>query len=136
MSTLVDSNVILDLTRANEWSAWSDASLREAASKGLILLNQVIYAEASSRFILQSDFEEMIQLAGFTTDDLPWEAAYVAGQAHVAYRRAGGARDRTLPDFLIGAHATVMGYTLLTRDARRYRRYFPDLDIIAPDSHP
>ncbi len=66
-------------------------------------------------------------------ENLPWEAGYLAGRAFWAYRRAGGVRERTLPDFLIGAHAYVMGHRLLTRDGRRYRRYFPDLVLIAPD---
>jgi predicted nucleic acid-binding protein len=69
-------------------------------------------------------------------DDIPYEAAYLAGRAHISYRARGGSRDRTLPDFLIGAHAAVKGYRLLTRDQARYRSYFPNLTIIAPDTHP
>ena len=55
---------------------------------------------------------------------------------HRKYRRSGGLRERVLPDFLIGAHAAVKSYRILTRDAARYRTYFPDVDIIAPDTHP
>ncbi|MGE0211722.1 MAG: type II toxin-antitoxin system VapC family toxin [Parvibaculaceae bacterium] len=136
MSTLVDSNVILDLVSAGEWTGWSKAKLQTHASEGQIVLNPVIYAEASSKFVFQGDFESMIRHAGFMREDCPWDAAYIAGQAHLLYRRRGGTRERTLPDFLIGAHALVKGHTLLTRDARRYREYFPNLDIIAPDTHP
>jgi predicted nucleic acid-binding protein len=68
--------------------------------------------------------------------DLPWEAAFRAGRAFVAYRRAGGTKTAPMPDFYIGAHAQVAGLTLLTRDARRYRSYFPELRLIAPDSMP
>lgn len=78
----------------------------------------------------------MISNIGLGREDLGWDAAHQAGQAHLLYRRRGGMRERTLPDFLIGAHALVKGHTLLTRDARRYREYFPTLDIIAPDTHP
>ena len=63
---------------------------------------------------------------------LPWEAAYLAGQCFVKYRRRGGSRRSPMPDFYIGAHAAVEGLTLLTRDARRYRTYFPKLKLIAP----
>ena len=37
-----------------------------------------------------------------------------------------------MPDFYIGAHAAIAGYRLLTRDVRRYRTYFPTIEIIAP----
>ncbi len=60
----------------------------------------------------------------------------MAGYAHRKYRKSGGGRDRVLADFLIGAHASTKGYRILTRDPRRYRTYFPTLDIIAPDTHP
>ena len=55
------------------------------------------------------------------------------GQAFIEYRRAGGARSSPLPDFYIGAHAAVTGMSLLTRDAARYRAYFPTVDLITPD---
>ena len=65
-------------------------------------------------------------------EGLPWDAAFLAGKTFLAYRRKGGARPAPLPDFYIGAHAGVRGYTLLTRDASRYRRDFPKLKLIAP----
>lgn len=63
------------------------------------------------------------------------DAAFLAGQSHRRYRHKGGTRDRTLPDFFIGAHAIVSGLTLVTRDPRRYRQHFPRLKLIAPDTH-
>ena len=68
----------------------------------------------------------------FVREPLPWEAAFLAGKCFVTYRRRGGTRRSPLPDFYIGAHAAVAGYRLLTRDAGRYRSYFPKLDLIAP----
>lgn len=65
-------------------------------------------------------------------EPLPWAAAFLAARAFLRYRRQGGRRPHPLPDFYIGAHAAVAGYTLLTRDARRYRTYFPKLRLIAP----
>ena len=65
---------------------------------------------------------------------LPWEAAFLAGKAFERYRRSGGTRRSPLPDFYIGAHAAVAGMSLLTRDASRYRTYFPTVELIAPDA--
>lgn len=69
----------------------------------------------------------------FRREPLPFEAAFLAGKAFRRYRAAGGARSSALPDFYIGAHATVAGYRLMTRDAGRYRTYYPTLELIAPD---
>lgn len=65
--------------------------------------------------------------------DLPWEAAFLAGQKYVYYRRRGGPRTSPMPDFYIGAHAFVSGLTLLTRDAKADRTYFPELKLVAPN---
>jgi predicted nucleic acid-binding protein len=63
-------------------------------------------------------------------DPLPWEAAFVAGKAFLAYRRRGGSKTAPLPDFYIGAHAAVQGMDVLTRDPKRYATYFPTVKII------
>ena len=70
----------------------------------------------------------------FKREPLPWDAAFLAGKCFLRYRKAGGARRSPLPDFYVGAHAAIRGATLLTRDASRYRTYFPTLQLIAPDS--
>jgi predicted nucleic acid-binding protein len=68
----------------------------------------------------------------FEREDAPWEAAFLAGKAFFAYRRRGGARTTTLPDFFIGAHAAVKGYALLTRDRGRFETYFPTVEVVGP----
>ena len=68
----------------------------------------------------------------FEREPVPFEAAFLAGKSFVTYRQRGGARQSLLPDFLIGAHAAVAGYRLLTRDTARYRTYFPRLRLITP----
>jgi hypothetical protein len=129
---LVDSNVLLDLfTEDDEWLDWSASMLEQAASDGLLLVNPIIYAEVSVRFDSIEDVDD--ELGDFVERrPLPWEAAFLAGKCFERYRRAGGARSAPLPDFFIGAHAAVEDLTLLTRDARRFRDYFPKLRIIAP----
>lgn len=132
-ATLVDSNVILDiLTEDPDWLDWSASALARQADAGSLVVNPVVYAEVAARFERIEDLEEALPVEYYRRDPLPWEAAFLAGRCFVRYRRAGGQRRSPLPDFYIGAHALVSGLTLLTRDARRYRTYFPKLRVIAP----
>ncbi|MFN0146134.1 MAG: type II toxin-antitoxin system VapC family toxin [Dehalococcoidia bacterium] len=129
-----DSNVFFDVVLQDQaWAGWSSAVLAASGEVGAVVINQVIFAEVSSVFQRIEDAREMLANAGILTDDLPWDAAFLAGQAFRAYRRRGGVRTTTLPDFFIGAHALLRGYTLITRDPRRYRTYFPNLKLVAPE---
>lgn len=131
--TLVDSNVLLDILTTNEvWSDWSSDALSDAADSGPLWINPIIYAEVSVRFSSIEDLEDAMPPADYRRAALPWEAAFLAGKAFVQYRRRGGTRVTTLPDFYIGAHAAVSELTLLTRDASRYRTYFPTVGLVAP----
>ncbi len=132
-STLVDSNVLIDLfDEDSEWRDWSDAMVTRAANRGALVINPIVFAEVSAGFDSLDDVEAALPAAFIRREALPWEAAFLAGRAFAQYRRRGGARSAPLPDFYIGAHAAVAGYTLLTRDARRYRHYFPKLKVVAP----
>lgn len=130
---LVDSNILIDLVTDDPvWARWSQAQLESAAMSGPVHINDVVYAELSAGFSTIERFEAVLAEAGLTVDPVPREALFLAGKVFVAYRRAGGSRTGVLPDFFIGAHAAVRGWPLLTRDARRYRTWFPGLEIIAP----
>lgn len=132
-ATLVDSNVILDVvTEDPEWLDWSAAALARQADAGPLVVNPVIYAEVAARFDRIEDLEAALPSEYYERQALPWEAAFLAGRTFMRYRRRGGQRRSPLPDFYIGAHALVARMALLTRDARRYRAYFPALRIIAP----
>ena len=132
-ATLVDSIVILDLlTDDADWADWSAAALERSATAGRLVINPIIYAEVSIGFDAIEDVDDALDAEYFAREPLPWTAAFLAGQAFRRYRRRGGARPHPLPDFYIGAHAAIENYTLLTRDARRYRTYFPKLRIVAP----
>ena len=132
-ATLVDSNVLFDyLNEDEEWCDWSGAMLSDAAHRGAVAINALIYAELSIRYDRVEDVDDAVPAGYFLRLPLPWEAAFLAGKCFERYRRRGGTRRSPLPDFYIGAHAAVTGMTLLTRDARRYRTYFPKLKIIAP----
>jgi predicted nucleic acid-binding protein len=132
-ATLVDSNVILDvITDDEEWGDWSADQLAEAAHTGTLIINPVIYAEVSAGFERIEDLDEALPAEYYRRLPLPFEAAFLAGQCFIKYRRRGGDRRSPMPDFYIGAHAAIAGFTLLTRDARRYTTYFPSLRIVAP----
>ncbi len=129
----MDSNVILDVaTEDPEWIDWSASMLKEASERGPLVINPLIFAEVSVRYETIEALEEAIPPTYYARVPLPWEAAFLAGKAFVRYRRRGGTRTSALPDFFIGAHAAVAGLTLLTRDPKRYRTYFPKLRMIAP----
>jgi predicted nucleic acid-binding protein len=130
---LVDSNVLLDILAEDSlWFSWSADHLAECAEHSPLIINPVIYAEVSVGFARIEELEEALPHDAFTRRTLPWEAAFLAGKCFLRYRRAGGSRRSPLPDFFIGAHAAVERLTLLTRDAARYRSYFPRLKLIAP----
>lgn len=131
--TLVDSNVLLDVaTNDPRWSVWSSEALEAAANESPLAINALIYAETSIGYRRVEDLEQALPGTMFRREALPYEAAFLAGKVFLQYRRRGGARTSPLPDFYIGAHAAVSDFRILTRDPRRYRTYFPTVDLISP----
>jgi hypothetical protein len=136
-STLIDTNILIDvLERRQPHLEWVRRAFNALAAEGALTINQVIYGEASVPYQSPEKFDAVLDGGWVKREDVPWEAAFRAGKAFETYRRKGGAKLNTLPDFLIGAHAAVKGYRILTRDAARFRSYFPEVEIIAPDTHP
>lgn len=134
MAVLVDANVLLDLmTEDPRWFAWSASAVERAADRHRLVINPVIYAEVSIRYSRIEDLDDALPKTMFDREAIPYEAAFLAGKCFLAYRRRGGTKRSPLPEFFIGAHAAVAEYQLLTRDAPRYRSYFPKLSLIAPD---
>ena len=134
LGTLVDSNVLLDVITEDEgWLEWSSNALARAADEGALFINPIIYAEVSVRFSRIEDVEEALPPSDYGRLAVPWESAFLAGKAFLDYRRNGGTKSSTLPDFFIGAHAAVANLQLLTRDATRYRTYFPTVRLTSPD---
>ena len=131
--SLFDTNVLLDIATANpDWLAWSEKQLRMAAAQGPIFINPIIYAELAPAFASVADLDRWLDSTIFQRLPLPYAAGWLAAQAFLKYRRSGGAKTSPLPDFYIGAHAEVEQRTLITRDAARYRTYFPKVPLIAP----
>ncbi|MDL2409045.1 type II toxin-antitoxin system VapC family toxin [Rhizobium calliandrae] len=137
MVTIVDTNVLVDLAvPSSAWHDWSSGQVFSAFKQGPVVINPVIYAEFSVRYSSLDRVDELLPQSEFRRESLPWPAAFAAAAAFKIYRQAGGGRERILPDFLIGAHAAVRGYCLLTRDPKGYRSYFPTVDLISPETHP
>ena len=133
MEIMVDSNVILDiLTEDKDWFKWSSEILASCAEKYVLVINPIIYAEVSIGFERIEDVEVVLPPEYFRRDPIPWEAAFLAGKCFLAYRKTGGDKRSPLPDFFVGAHASIAGMSLLTRDISRYQTYFPKLNLIAP----
>jgi predicted nucleic acid-binding protein len=132
-AVLVDSNVLLDImTEDPRWFSWSADALARAAETMRLVINPIIYAEVSIRYSRIEDLNDALPLTFVEREPLPYEAAFLAGKAFLIYRKHSGVRRFPLPDFFIGAHASIARYSLLTRDAGRYRTYFPKLPLITP----
>ena len=133
-AVLIDANVLLDImTEDAHWLAWSAEAIERAADRHRLVINPVIYAEVSIRYSRIEELDAALPKTMFDREAIPYDAAFLAGKSFLAYRRRGGTRQSPLPDFFIGAHAAVAGYVLMTRDAARYRTYFPKLSLITPD---
>jgi predicted nucleic acid-binding protein len=130
----VDTNVLLDLaTRNPSWLEWSKGQLESASLRDRLAINPIVYSELSAGYTAIEQVEEVLGLVGIGIVDMTRPALFMAGRVFQEYRRRGGVRTGVLPDFFIGAQAAVAGVSLITRDAGRYRSYFPTVELIAPD---
>jgi len=131
---LVDTNVLVDVLQDDPvWAEWSIRQLRAQAQVYDLFINPVIYAELSLTFNSVESLDEAVESMALIMAELPRAALFLAGKAFIKYRREGGTRNNVLADFFIGAHAAVLSCPVLTRDARRYRSYFPTVSLITPE---
>jgi predicted nucleic acid-binding protein len=131
--TLIDTNVIVDvLSGDSEWLTWSVEQLDQCRERGSLNVNEVTYAELAVRIETETELQGLLAELGIQLERSPTSALFLAGKTFRRYRAAGGPRPNVLADFFIGAHAQVARLPLLTRDTRRYRTYFPDVELIAP----
>ena len=130
---MVDSNVLIDILENDpRWFEWSTDHLEPLIAARRAVVNPIIYAEIAANFADIETLEQALAKFNLLREQLPWDAAFMASQAHKLYRKRGGAKRSPLPDIYIGAHASLAGYALLTRDPGRYREYFPKLRLISP----
>jgi predicted nucleic acid-binding protein len=130
---LVDTNVLVDVVQNDpQWADWSIAQMRAQSSLHALVINPIIYAEMSLSFSTLEALDDVVSTLALELHEIPRAALFLAAKAYAQYRRRGGSKLQVLPDFFIGAHAAVEGWPLLTRDASRFRTYFPTLDVLAP----
>ncbi len=130
---LVDTNVLVDVLQDDpQWADWSISQLRAQASIHPLIINPIIYAEVSLSFSTLEGLDSAVLTLALQLREIPRPALFLAAKAYAQYRKRGGSKLQVLPDFFIGAHAAVEGWPLLTRDATRFKTYFPTLDVIAP----
>lgn len=130
---LVATNVLVDVLQNDpQWADWSIAQMRAQASLHALVINPVIYAEMSLSFSTLEALDDVVATLALEFHEIPRPALFLAAKAYAQYRKRGGIKLHVLPDFFIGAHAAVEGWPLLTRDAARFRTYFPSLDLVAP----
>ena len=129
---LVDTNVLLDIYKADSiWMPWSLKHLHQGKPRQLAI-NMVVYAELAGHPAEPANLDEFLEMLGIQMLELSRPAARLAGLAFRSYRQRGGTKTGVLLDFFIGAHAQAEGYKLLTRDAGRYKTYFPKIKLICP----
>ena len=130
---LVDTNVLVDVLQNDpQWADRSIAQLRAQAQLHELAINPVIYAELSLSFSTLEALDRVVATMELAMHEVPRPALFLAGKAYLQYRRRGGGKAQVQPDFFIGAHAAVKGWPLLTRDASRFRTYFPSLEVVGP----
>lgn len=130
---LVDTNLIVDLLRGDPvWRDWSEQQLLAARHSGKLAINPVIYAELSAMPRSVALIDEFLDEASISVEAFSRICARLAGEAFFKYRKRKGTKTGVLPDFFIGAQAQAEGWTLLTRDATRYKTYFPGVKLICP----
>lgn len=130
---LVDTNILIDIVEDDpEWSNWSIAQLRAQSQVYELAINPIIYAELSVTFSRLETLDKVIDQLGLKFVEIPRAALFLAAKAFVQHRQAGGVKSNVLPDFFVGAHAAVASTSLLTREPRRYRTYFPGVRLVTP----
>jgi predicted nucleic acid-binding protein len=132
MAVIIDTNIVLDIvTDDPSWAGRADHALRQHRVQGA-LINPVIYAELCTGAPSQDDVDEIVHDLKLDFREIPKSGLFLAARAYRQYRSNGGTKTSPLPDFFIGAHAEILGCSILTRDPKRYRTYFPKVTLICP----
>lgn len=138
MTTAIDSNVIVALWNEDEaQNLTAKKALGESQMQGRLVICAPVYAELMaaperSEAFVDHFCEEAGIVVEWELEEKVWREAGKAFQGYALRRRKqkGAEARRILTDFVIGAHALVNGYKLLTLDAGIYQTSFPRLGIV------
>ena len=129
MITAVDTSVLLDIFLPDERHGRTSREwLVEAYDAGAVVVSHVVYAELTPAFADREALDRALREVNVVVSPINADMAHDAGRRWGRYRRSGGARDRIITDFLIGAHAVATCDRLLTRDRGFFSGYFPELE--------
>ena len=131
----IDSSVLIDLLAGDDAAAeGAESSLRECLSGGPVAVCDVVLAEVTTALRDGAEVLGVLEEMGISFHATEGKAAVRAGEMQRRYRQRGGKRQRTVPDFLVGAHALLQCGGLITRDGGFFRDYFKGLKVIVPQA--
>ncbi|MFT4178198.1 MAG: type II toxin-antitoxin system VapC family toxin [Thermomonas sp.] len=128
----IDSSVLIDLLSGNERAEPTESCLRQCLVVGPVVVCDVVLAEVCTALKDGSETLPILESMSIHFSAMEAKSALRAGEMQRRYRRNGGKRERTVPDFLVGAHALLQCNGLITRDGGFYRDYFKGLRVIEP----
>jgi len=128
----VDSSVLVELLSNALHADAAESALREALAKGPVVVCDVVVAEICSSLRDGDQAMQALEEMGIAFSVVEQKSAVRAGEMQRRYRTRGGGRQRTVPDFIVGAHALLQCNALITRDAVFFRDYFKGLKVIVP----
>lgn len=130
----VDSRILLDLfTNDAHWAEWSEKILDQYSQTNTLYINSIVYTEISIGFNKIEEVENAVSGLGIKVLEIPREALFLTGKVFLKYRKNKGTKNSPLPDFFIGAHASISKFNLITRDTSKYKTYFPQVKLIHPE---
>ena len=131
--TLVDTNIWVDcIDEASPWRDWAVEQLQKCSERSPLHVNLIIYTELLVPGPSVDALDALLDVYDTLRSPLPWACASLTAVAFAQYRRAGGSKQKPIPDFYIGAHAAVANLSVLTRGTAPYKSYFPRLVVVAP----
>lgn len=128
----IDSPVLVDLLADGPEADAAEACLRQCLSVGPVVVCDIVLAEVCTALRDGSEALAVMEEMSIRFDGMESKSALRAGEMQRRFRQRGGGRARTIPDFLIGAHALLQCDGLITRDEGFFREYFKGLRIIVP----
>jgi len=137
MKTALDSN-ILSAFWSNEPSAEPiEQELRNSRAQGAVVICAPVYVELAAHPLVSLGFlDKFLTETGITVefilDEPVWRRAAKAFATYAQRRRRSGGDfpKRLLLDFVVASHAFLQADRLMTLDAKRYSKDFPNLRIV------